>query len=49
MNIQTLPESKSGHSLLLELGFAPGQICRWGVEKLFKECCEKWEDFCPSY
>jgi len=67
MNEQILPESKSGHSLVLELGFALGQSHTFGFvagrcsaaqaygirrlreEKLFKECCEKWEDFCPTY
>jgi hypothetical protein len=67
MNKQTLPESNSGHNLLLELGFALGQSHTFGLvagrcsaaqaygirrlreEKLFKECCERWEDFCPNY
>ena len=66
MNIRTIPESKSSHSLMLELGFALGQNHTFGLvagrcsaaqahgirklreEKLYKELCEKWEDFCPS-
>jgi hypothetical protein len=67
MNIRTIPESKSSHSLMLELGFALGQNHTFGLvagrcsaaqahgirklreEKLYKELCEKWEDFCPKY
>ena len=67
MNQLTLPESKSGQTLLLELGFALGQSHTFGLvagrcsaaqaygirrlreEKLFKQCCEKWDDFCPMY
>ncbi len=67
MNEQTLPESKTAHAGLMELGFALGQSHTFGLvagrcsaaqamgirrlreEKLFKRCCEKWEDFCPRY
>lgn len=67
MNEHTLPESKTGGSLSMELGYALGQCHTFGLvagrcsaaqayairglreQKLFKECCRKWIDFCPEY